>query len=274
MDAIDVAATSVNSLEYLRGFEMACARNWSRLLAERRAAWAAVPDEPEDKVHSATYALQHYRPIYQDQRAHALLTQDEDRCDKLIAMLGDKNVFQTLTLTNIMSDSGPRLLSADWRASLAYLPASVRDAWLREAAQYGEGEASPDVQAYTDWTRSIVARFNGHGVKTLAGTGAPGHFLVPGISLHDELALQVAAGFTPLQALTAATLWPATFMGLRDRLGSIDAGKWADLVLLDADPIVDIHNSRSIAMVVKGGRLYERAALDTMLTAVKIRNAQ
>jgi imidazolonepropionase-like amidohydrolase len=103
------------------------------------------------------------------------------------------------------------------------------------------------------------------GVPLLAGTDAMNPECFPGFSIHDELALLVDAGLTPLAALQAATRNPAQFMGQFDRRGTIEAGKIADLVLLDADPLADIHNTRAVRAVVLSGKLYRREALDAML---------
>jgi imidazolonepropionase-like amidohydrolase len=89
---------------------------------------------------------------------------------------------------------------------------------------------------------------------------------LPGFGIHDELAFLVDAGLPPLAALQAATRNAAQFMGQQSRRGTIEAGKTADLVLLDKDPLADIHNTRSIQAVVLNGKLFPRAALDAMLT--------
>lgn len=99
----------------------------------------------------------------------------------------------------------------------------------------------------------------------LAGTDAPMPEVYPGFSLHEELALLVDAGLSPRAALRAATLRPAQFLGLSATQGSVDVGKRADLVLLDADPMRDIRNTRSIRAVVLDGRLLQREALDALL---------
>jgi imidazolonepropionase-like amidohydrolase len=112
----------------------------------------------------------------------------------------------------------------------------------------------------------MVADMHRAGVPFLAGTDtAPGIYILPGFSLHDELANFVEAGFTPMEALKTATSNPATFFGTESTEGSIAKGKIADLVLLDADPLADIHNTRKIAAVIASGRLYDRAALDALL---------
>jgi imidazolonepropionase-like amidohydrolase len=111
------------------------------------------------------------------------------------------------------------------------------------------------------------------GVSLLAGsdTGASNPGTFPGFSLQDELAYLVQAGLTPMEALQCATLNAAAWLGRRDDLGTIEAGKLADLVLLDANPLRDIHNIRRIRAVVFNGKLLDRGRLDQMLAAVRNR---
>jgi imidazolonepropionase-like amidohydrolase len=106
-------------------------------------------------------------------------------------------------------------------------------------------------------------------VRFLAGTDSGG---VPYLycSLHDELALLVDAGFTPTQALQAATSYAAEFFGFKDS-GTIEIGKRADLVLLAADPLADIQNTRKIEAVILAGRLFERSELDALLIGAENR---
>jgi imidazolonepropionase-like amidohydrolase len=105
-------------------------------------------------------------------------------------------------------------------------------------------------------------------VPILAGTDVGNPYLFPGFSLHDELALLVEAGLTPMEALQASTRNPARFLGRND-LGTVEKGKVADLVLLDADPLVEIRNTTRIAAVVVGGRLLPKAVLEAMLAGVE-----
>jgi imidazolonepropionase-like amidohydrolase len=103
------------------------------------------------------------------------------------------------------------------------------------------------------------------GVKILAGTDTPNPYVFPGSSLHDELELLVKAGLTLLQALQAATLRPAEYLGMAERLGAIAPGKLADLVLLSGDPLADIANTRRIEAVIQNGRLRQKSDLQRML---------
>lgn len=107
-----------------------------------------------------------------------------------------------------------------------------------------------------------------HGVRFLAGTDTGNPYCFPGFSLHDELQLLVAIGMTPMAALQCATRNPAQYLGLERDLGTIAVGKVASLVLLAADPLVDIANTKLIVAVAAEGRLYDRARLDAMLAAI------
>jgi dihydroorotase-like cyclic amidohydrolase len=110
----------------------------------------------------------------------------------------------------------------------------------------------------------LVREFRARGVRMLVGTDAMNTGVVPGFSAHDELADLVAAGLTPYDALSAATASAAEFLGERGR-GTIAVGQEADLLLLDADPLKDIANTRRIAGVMSGQRWLARADLDGLL---------
>src|SRR5206468_63165 len=93
--------------------------------------------------------------------------------------------------------------------------------------------------------------------------------VIPGPSLHHELERFVAAGFTPMEALQTATINPARFLGRISDFGTVEKGKIADLVLLDANPLDDIRNTRRIAAVVADGRYLSRGELDRILADVE-----
>ena len=112
----------------------------------------------------------------------------------------------------------------------------------------------------------IVGKMNAAGVPVMAGTDTTAPYVFPGSSLHEELALLVQAGLTPMQALQAATKRPAELLGRLQTQGTIHQGKTADLLLLDANPLEDIHNSEKIRAVVLRGKLLDRKALDELLT--------
>jgi imidazolonepropionase-like amidohydrolase len=166
-------------------------------------------------------------------------------------------------------DSEPQLFALFVKNGTAYDPTLVAYRGSTEARN-----VDPElVRRYPDLLpgrQRLFARFlelvgmmNRAGVTLLTGTDLSGFkWISPGASLHDELALFVDAGLTPMQALQAATRNPAHV--LRVEAGTIEVGKHADLVLLDANPFDDIKNTRSIEAVVLDGRLFERSRLDAL----------
>lgn len=153
------------------------------------------------------------------------------------------------------------LLINDWR--LRYVPLSFRLGDLKEYQEIGvwhysdltQYEQDLFHQSYTN-AEKIVKMFADAGGKLVAGTDST-HMCVAGLSLHQEMELLVSAGVTPLQALQAATINSAELMRVSDRLGTLEAGKAADLVILDANPLQDIRNTRKIARVISRGRVLD-----------------
>jgi imidazolonepropionase-like amidohydrolase len=166
--------------------------------------------------------------------------------------------------------TGDALMSALDAASdpnLRYVPAEVRRRW-RDEAKTRHHETPQDWSALARDDRRNVRELEAAGVVVMVGSDAGAPLVVPGFATHEELALLVAeGGLTPLQALRAATLRPAAFMGMADSLGTVRAGRVADLVLLDANPLEEIRNTRRIAAVVLDGRYLDRAALDRLLVS-------
>jgi len=145
----------------------------------------------------------------------------------------------------------------------------LRERWeRREESRFGNRNAANNYStAKVVYPRylELVGKMNRAGVQIMAGTDTGNPYCFPGFSLHDELALLVKAGLTAAEALRSATLNPAKFLDMEDRLGTIEKGKFADMVLLDANPLEDIHNTQKIDAVVQNGHLLDRKALDKML---------
>lgn len=148
-------------------------------------------------------------------------------------------------------------------------------AWRVERAGKDDAEAIARRHARFERQAAILPLLQEAGVRILAGTDAGflNSFNYPGVGLHDELDLFVRYGLTPLQALQAATINGARFLGHDDTHGTLAAGKAADLVLLRADPLADIRAVRAIETVILQGRVHDRAALDAMLADVRTRVA-
>lgn len=149
---------------------------------------------------------------------------------------------------------------------LRFVPPETRDRWAE--ASYSRAFGNPGeefMRRRWERTKSVVGEMHRAGVRILAGSDTGAEYIYPGFSLHDELELLVEAGLSPAAALRAATLGPAEFLGAADSLGTVEAGQIADLVLLDANPLEEIGNTREIAAVVANGRYLDRAALDSLL---------
>jgi imidazolonepropionase-like amidohydrolase len=160
-----------------------------------------------------------------------------------------------------------------------YAPASWKDGTWKRFRDQVSGEFNVDDLAtrkrFVAKELEVVATLHQAGVPFLAGTDTvPGVYIFPGFSLHDELGLLVKAGFTPLEALRSATLLPAEYLSLSDRLGRVKEGFLADLLLLDANPLEDIGNTRRIRAVVANGRFFSRDDLDELLRGVEARAAR
>lgn len=128
-----------------------------------------------------------------------------------------------------------------------------------------EGDDLAETRAMMDEFRQIVGVAHRMGVTLVAGTDIAAAPRVPGFMLHDELQQLVASGLTPLETLQAATINSAAVLKQEKDLGTIEAGKLADVVLLNADPLANIANTRKISAVIARGKLYRRADLDALL---------
>jgi imidazolonepropionase-like amidohydrolase len=203
-----------------------------------------------------------------------LLTYDPKRAAALFALLAKNHTWQCPTL---VWERGGNLIDQtdfahDTRAK--YVPAYWKDVtWKRFTGEIEHDFNTDDLatrKAFIAKELEVVNEMHRAGVQFLAGTDTPpGVYIFPGFSLHEELQRFVAAGFTPLEALQTATMNPARFFGRENDLGTIETGKLADLVLLNANPLDDIANTQNIASVIVDGRYLSRADLDKMLAGAE-----
>lgn len=142
--------------------------------------------------------------------------------------------------------------------------ASVRKDVERTQARASGSEDAATYHAFFEKGLEITRQAYEAGVKIMVGTDAGDSYSFHGSSLHDELVWMVKAGLSPLAVLRAATVVPAEYMGRSADFGAIEAGKLADMLLLDRNPLEDIGNTRSIHAVVMNGRLYEEQDIARM----------
>jgi imidazolonepropionase-like amidohydrolase len=203
-----------------------------------------------------------------------LASYDPERAAALAALLAKNQTWQCPTL---VWERGGNLIdvtdfSKDTRAK--YVPAYWRNHTWKDFTQQVETDFNTDSletrQKFLDKELEVVQLLHKAGVPFLAGTDTPpGVYIFPGFSLHEELQRLVAAGFTPLEALQTATLNPARFFRMEDQFGSIEPGKFADLVFLDANPLEDIRNTQKVAAVILNGRYFSKADLQKLLQHVE-----
>jgi len=175
-------------------------------------------------------------------------------------------IVPTETLFEHVTSSLSPDLMIDW-PEMKYMPAATVERWrqykkdLWSEPQYDPGTANRAIQL----RREIIVSMQQNGVGLLLGSDSPQIFNVPGFAIHRELALLVAAGLTPYEALQTGTVNPAKFLGLDLKLGRVVQGYAADLVLLDENPLSDISNTRRVHGVMLNGRWLPRQQLDQML---------
>ena len=155
---------------------------------------------------------------------------------------------------------------------LRYVPASIRDSWLSGDQSLPWEDVPTRLKRYGRQLE-LVGLMQRAGVRLLAGTDLGVAHVYAGFSLHDELVHMVEAGLAPLEALRAATIGPAEYLGRLDQLGTIEVGKFADLVLLDANPLDDIRATSNIRAVFVNGRHLDRQRLDRLLVEAAARAA-
>jgi imidazolonepropionase-like amidohydrolase len=259
--AAEASAAGQRSIEHLTCVLRACSVNEPKLMREQFLAAAGK----EKGVSSPVRQL--------DWLSELLRSFSEAKAQGLIAEFVANGTWQTPTLIVLrqVSFSAENLAQRD-DPRMKYIPRMVLDRWKKNAQQ---DAASASAREYSlrkelmEKSEHLVGEMQQSGVKILAGTDTAAPFVYPGFSLHEELALLVQAGLTPMQALQAATSRAAEFMGKSATQGTIEKGKVADLVLLDADPLADIHNASHISAVVVRGRLLDRATLDALLSSVE-----
>ena len=250
---LEAAAAKQRSIEHLIGIELACSNREKEL---RPKIQAASPIGIEfDKLVLA-----------------ALQSSSDSRCKGVFAELRKNGSWPVPTLavwrsvgrlndSQFTSDNRVRYFSGEFRDWMT----GKLDARMKEWSASEFGVRRDIFSAESKLTGELFRA----GVPLLAGTDVGNTFCFPGFSLHDELALLVESGLTPLAALQAATRNAAIFMSATDRYGSVSKGKIADLVLLDADPLQDIHNTMKISEVFLDGKEFDRAALDGTLRAAE-----
>jgi hypothetical protein len=210
------------------------------------------------------------RGVFQPRNWESLDHVDDRKVEAIAGVTARSRTYTTPTLTLFklafgLGQSDEEIRSRpDW----AMMPPGARALYLGARERYWKSPPSEARRMRWIAVRNrLVKAIADSGGRIMAGSDAPEWFLGYGFTLHRELESLVAAGLTPYQALVAATRTPAEFLGATAEWGTIEVGKRADLVLLSANPLVDIRNTTRIQGVVVGGRWLERPELDQLIRA-------
>jgi imidazolonepropionase-like amidohydrolase len=250
--------------------------------AKRRGFYLAghVPDaiSVSEAAEAGLRSIEHARVIPFDcapgrrrDRQHAVQAYSAAMCTDLFARLVANHTYYVPTHLTRKMDAFAHDPSYRNDTRLNYIHACVKGRWMLDADSYARARKAR--QTYLEFYHhglKLTGDAHRAGVKILAGTDANDTYVFPGFSLHDELAELVQAGLTPLAALQAATIHAAGFFERTDEFGSVEAGKMADAVLLEADPLADIRNTTRIKAVIYNGKLLTRAQLDAILAEAQV----
>ena len=262
VSALEAANAGQASIEHLTGILLACSSKEDELRREQFLSDSPNEADPQQSLRRSRAWQRALLDSYSPEKAAALF--------RAFVANGTWQVptFPILAHLGFMTQATD--LSRDPR--MKCVPQNERKIWQQGVNSRLEHSSEPDfalraeiVSRYLD----LVGKMQSARVRFLAGTDTPAPNVFPGSSLHEDLAYLVQAGATPLQALQAATKNPADFLGKLPSQGTIEQGKLADLVLLDANPLDDIHNTQKIRAVILRGRLLDRPALDALLLSVE-----
>ena len=260
VSAFEASDAGQKSIEHMEGILRACSAIEPELRKTLEAALKDAKDTDQMRA-SLVRALN-------ETDSKALETYSQEKAAALFARFAANGTWQAPTLVvhragAFMDDSN---FTNDPR--LKYVRRDIRDSWKNQddfRLRNRTAESSARQRMLFQKKLELILAMHRAGVKMLAATDALVWYVFPGFSLHDELELFVKAGLSPMEALQTATLNPATYLGLIDMVGTVEMGKKADLVLLEANPLENISNTKRISAVIVGGRLIPRVSLDKML---------
>ncbi|WP_425392141.1 amidohydrolase family protein [Ekhidna sp.] len=261
MDVISASNAGLNSMEHMRNLELSCASNAEELLQQRKRLLAEGKNDPGGILRSR---------IHQAQRQVAIENYDENQANKVLEVLAKNETWQIPTLTLNTAMTRRYFADSSWQKSFEYLPDHIEQNWNESIERILEMPISDFRSTYTVWMINMAGKVHESSITIMAGTDCPILFLTPGLSLHEELNVLVQAGLSPLDAIKTATINPAKYFNMEDVLGSIKENMWADLVILDANPLEDINNTRQIHAVIKQGNYLDRSDLNEKLNQLSL----
>ena len=263
-DAVTAAEASdvkQKSIEHMTGVLRGCTANEHRLMGLQFfiPAMQETPAQSRDRQ----FALQN----------QLITTYSEKKANQLIAKFLKNETWQTPTLILLKNDAYPTPQSDPSHDDRnKYVPRQLLNTWKKGTADRDKHTTPQDYELRSQLFQKslqLLGKMQAAGVHIMAGTDSTAPYIFPGSSLHEELALLVEAGLTPMQALQAATKNPAEFLAILKSQGTIEQGKFADMVLLDGNPLTNIRNTQKINSVILHGKRLDHAALDAFQSSAE-----
>jgi imidazolonepropionase-like amidohydrolase len=157
------------------------------------------------------------------------------------------------------------------RPEMAYMPPEVVAQWVTSKQNFLDGDnySADAARRFVEIRQKLIKGLHDAGAGLLLGSDAPQVFQVPGFSMRAELRTLVASGLTPYEALVTGTRNVATYFGELNEWGTVEAGKVADLILIDANPLDDVSNVGLISGVMARGRWLPKAEIDRILEGLR-----
>jgi hypothetical protein len=258
---VEAAEAGQRTVEHPEVLAAACSTKADALRDQFARVLADYDNLPEREQFLVQF--RHYRALYD--------SRDPAACTSAIEAFRRHGVAVTVDLVAYHHVVHAEEVLAD-DASMRLVPEPIRRSWREETGSETTREFQSILRPILPLELENVRLLKDAGVTLLAATDVGVPLQISGLGMHRELGRLVEAGLTPLEALRTATLNPARVLGLEDSLGTVEAGKLADLVLLDASPLEDIRNTRRIRAVVADGRVYRRADLDRLLAQIEALN--
>ena len=268
VSALDSSNAGYHSFEHLgagMGLVLDCASDEANIRAGV-VANPIVPPAP-NAINPRLYDGNQWAQYYQ----RIMDTYSDAKCQSLAKAFVKNNTWQAVTMIRLKTQDFGETAAFRQDPNLQYVDKTRRALWESIAQQY-QSTVTPAnravLQKYYTLQLKVVKMLQDNGVKIMAASDLGGGLVIPGFSLHQEFKELAAAGLTPLQVLQATTINGARFVGREATMGSVEAGKNADLVLLDANPLDDVANLDKVSAVFLRGKYYSRSALDKILANV------
>ena len=255
MSVIEASNLGLNSMEHLRNLELSMTKMSEKLFQERKNLLLNKSSIKGSELRSL---------IHSKQRMKSINDLDSIKINNVIDALIKNDVWQIPTLILYKNFANKTFKNPDYLQFLNLLPEERKEVCIKKINAI-DNVINKDVVEYTVWSKKMVDFMHDRGISFMAGTDTPIGFLIPGLSLHQEIQELYESGLSELEAIQTATINPAKYFNLENSLGRIKSGFIADLIILDKNPLESISNTKSIHAVIKEGHLMNRSYLDSLM---------